>query len=74
MSLSFLILTCFFSANRYTSVGHGGSDGLHAYVHSLDDAVSDMVCSRTYNYFVGYCLNKRSRGVYALILHKLPMF
>ncbi|XP_022633694.1 uncharacterized protein LOC106756766 [Vigna radiata var. radiata] len=22
--------------------GHGGSDGLHAYVHSLDDAVSDM--------------------------------
>ncbi|KAK4280636.1 hypothetical protein QN277_012235 [Acacia crassicarpa] len=23
-------------------VGHGGSDGLHAYVHSLDDAVSDM--------------------------------
>jgi len=24
-------------------VGHGGSDGLHGYVHSLDDAVSDMV-------------------------------
>ncbi|TKY61101.1 Caffeoylshikimate esterase [Spatholobus suberectus] len=23
-------------------VGHGGSDGLHAYVHSIDDAVSDM--------------------------------
>ncbi|KAG5142406.1 hypothetical protein JHK82_018101 [Glycine max] len=23
-------------------IGHGGSDGLHAYVHSLDDAVSDM--------------------------------
>ncbi|KAF7822123.1 Monoglyceride lipase [Senna tora] len=23
-------------------VGHGGSDGLHAYVHSLDEAVSDM--------------------------------
>ncbi|KAK7251754.1 hypothetical protein RIF29_35225 [Crotalaria pallida] len=23
-------------------VGHGGSDGLHGYVHSLDDAVSDM--------------------------------
>ncbi|XP_077236208.1 uncharacterized protein LOC143877834 isoform X1 [Tasmannia lanceolata] len=22
-------------------IGHGGSDGLHAYVHSLDDAVSD---------------------------------
>ncbi|KAJ1437772.1 Serine aminopeptidase, S33 [Sesbania bispinosa] len=24
------------------NLGHGGSDGLHAYVHSLDDAVSDM--------------------------------
>ncbi|XWS50884.1 hypothetical protein CRYUN_Cryun12cG0128100 [Craigia yunnanensis] len=23
-------------------IGHGGSDGLHAYVHSLDDAVTDM--------------------------------
>ncbi|XP_061361829.1 uncharacterized protein LOC133305588 [Gastrolobium bilobum] len=23
-------------------IGHGGSDGLHGYVHSLDDAVSDM--------------------------------
>ncbi|XP_068663513.1 uncharacterized protein [Aristolochia californica] len=23
-------------------IGHGGSDGLHAYVHSLDEAVSDM--------------------------------
>ncbi|XP_058078974.1 uncharacterized protein LOC131227237 isoform X1 [Magnolia sinica] len=23
-------------------VGHGGSDGLHGYVHSLDDAVNDM--------------------------------
>ncbi|KAK0588043.1 hypothetical protein LWI29_033304 [Acer saccharum] len=23
-------------------IGHGGSDGLHAYVHSLDDAVSDL--------------------------------
>ncbi|KAK4567428.1 hypothetical protein RGQ29_003277 [Quercus rubra] len=23
-------------------IGHGGSDGLHAYVHSLDDAVNDM--------------------------------
>ncbi|KAG4391779.1 hypothetical protein GLYMA_05G248100v4 [Glycine max] len=23
-------------------LGHGGSDGLHGYVHSLDDAVSDM--------------------------------
>ncbi|KAL2342317.1 hypothetical protein Fmac_003602 [Flemingia macrophylla] len=23
-------------------VGHGGSDGLHGYVHSIDDAVSDM--------------------------------
>jgi len=61
MSLSFLILDqnlIFFSANPYICVGHGGSDGLHAYVHSLDDAVSDMVCSRTYKYFVGYCLNK----------------
>uniref|UniRef100_A0A0A0LTU4 Serine aminopeptidase S33 domain-containing protein n=1 Tax=Cucumis sativus TaxID=3659 RepID=A0A0A0LTU4_CUCSA len=26
-------------------IGHGGSDGLHAYVHSLDDAVFDLVCS-----------------------------
>lgn len=25
--------------------GHGGSDGLHAYVHSLDDAVEDTVCT-----------------------------
>ncbi|KAF6146569.1 hypothetical protein GIB67_008855 [Kingdonia uniflora] len=24
------------------SLGHGGSDGLHAYVHSLDDAVNDL--------------------------------
>ncbi|XP_057967007.1 uncharacterized protein LOC131157125 [Malania oleifera] len=23
-------------------IGHGGTDGLHAYVHSLDDAVTDM--------------------------------
>ncbi|KAL5817826.1 hypothetical protein ACOSQ3_026204 [Xanthoceras sorbifolium] len=23
-------------------IGHGGTDGLHAYVHSLDDAVSDL--------------------------------
>ncbi|KAJ7975296.1 monoglyceride lipase-like [Quillaja saponaria] len=23
-------------------IGHGGSDGLHSYVHSLDDAVADM--------------------------------
>ncbi|TXG50921.1 hypothetical protein EZV62_023445 [Acer yangbiense] len=23
-------------------IGHGGSDGLHAYVHSLDDAVNDL--------------------------------
>ncbi|XP_022894702.1 uncharacterized protein LOC111409035 [Olea europaea var. sylvestris] len=23
-------------------IGHGGSDGLHAYVHSLDDVVADM--------------------------------
>ncbi|KAK2664589.1 hypothetical protein Ddye_003163 [Dipteronia dyeriana] len=23
-------------------IGHGGSDGLHAYVHSLDEAVSDL--------------------------------
>ncbi|KAK2421812.1 alpha/beta-Hydrolases superfamily protein [Trifolium repens] len=23
-------------------IGHGGSDGLHGYVHSLDDAVSDL--------------------------------
>jgi len=64
----------FFSGNRYTSVGHGGSDGLHAYVHSLDDAVSDMVCSRTYKCFVGYCLNKKGCGVYALSLYKLHMF
>ena len=27
----------------YFHIGHGGSDGLHAYVHSLDDAVNDMV-------------------------------
>lgn len=44
----------FFSVNPYTCVGHGGSDGLHAYVHSLDDAVSDMVCCRNYKYFVGF--------------------
>jgi hypothetical protein len=25
-------------------LGHGGSDGLHGYVHSLDHAVSDLVC------------------------------
>lgn len=35
------------NANGYKAyamdwIGHGGSDGLHAYVHSLDDAVTDM--------------------------------
>ena len=30
------------------TVGHGGSDGLHAYVHSLSDAVHDMVCFEHY--------------------------
>ncbi|KAG6673103.1 hypothetical protein I3842_16G094900 [Carya illinoinensis] len=35
------------NANGYKAygmdwIGHGGSDGLHAYVHSLDDAVADM--------------------------------
>lgn len=29
-------------------LGHGGSDGLHAYVHSLDDAVTDVVRSSYY--------------------------
>ncbi|KAG5058953.1 hypothetical protein JHK86_013949 [Glycine max] len=32
----------FFLFMDLTSTGHGGSDGLHGYVHSLDDAVSDM--------------------------------
>ncbi|KAL5189251.1 Caffeoylshikimate esterase [Glycine soja] len=32
----------FFLFMDLTSAGHGGSDGLHGYVHSLDDAVSDM--------------------------------
>ncbi|KAK4280634.1 hypothetical protein QN277_012235 [Acacia crassicarpa] len=35
-----LFLLCMDLMN--TVAGHGGSDGLHAYVHSLDDAVSDM--------------------------------
>ena len=30
--------------NFLNLLGHGGSDGLHAYVPSLDDAVADMVC------------------------------
>ena len=37
-----LVLIYFFVTFFHT--GHGGSDGLHAYVHSLDDAVADMVC------------------------------
>lgn len=28
--------------------GHGGSDGLHGYVHSLDYAVDDLVCFDLY--------------------------
>ncbi|KAG6676017.1 hypothetical protein I3843_15G127800 [Carya illinoinensis] len=31
-----------FKAYGMDWIGHGGSDGLHAYVHSLDDAVTDM--------------------------------
>ncbi|XP_040996524.1 monoacylglycerol lipase-like isoform X2 [Juglans microcarpa x Juglans regia] len=31
-----------FKAYGMDWIGHGGSDGLHAYVHSLDDAITDM--------------------------------
>lgn len=34
---------CLIGSIFYLIAGHGGSDGLHAYVHSLDDAVNDMV-------------------------------
>lgn len=27
-------------------LGHGGTDGIHGYVHSLDYAVTDLVCFR----------------------------
>lgn len=40
MYISFLSFSLLFLI-----LGHGGSDGLHAYVHSLDDAVTDLVCS-----------------------------
>lgn len=33
----------FFILCKHSCAGHGGSDGLHAYVNSLDDAVTDMV-------------------------------
>lgn len=33
----------FLSFKFLLHAGHGGSDGLHAYVPSLDDAVNDMV-------------------------------
>lgn len=38
---STFVLICLFLSFL---LGHGGTDGLHAYVHSLDDAVADMVC------------------------------
>lgn len=44
----------------YPVVGHGGSDGLHAYVHSLDDAVSDTVC-----FYL--CMHKFSRKMISQI-------
>jgi len=34
----------------FLHLGHGGSDGLHGYVHSLDDVVSDTVCFQTVFY------------------------
>lgn len=38
----------FIDSIPYLIPGHGGSDGLHAYVHSLDDAVTDMVYFNTH--------------------------
>ena len=32
----------------FVSEGHGGSDGVHGYVSSLDHAVGDLVLSHTY--------------------------
>lgn len=42
-SVVFLLLKFSYLFIYLFSLGHGGSDGLHAYVHSLDDAVNDMV-------------------------------
>lgn len=52
--LSFLLLLCvsgsclIFIFLYFVSEGHGGSDGVHGYVSSLDHAVGDLVLFRTY--------------------------
>jgi hypothetical protein len=33
----------------FVSEGHGGSDGVHGYVSSLDHAVGDLVLFHTYS-------------------------
>jgi hypothetical protein len=50
ISNEFLFLVCIFSNlfNPFSKPGHGGSDGLHGYVHSLDYAVDDLVCFDLY--------------------------
>jgi hypothetical protein len=37
-----------------TCAGHGGSDGLHGYVQSLDHVVSDAVCQIQRVLFLDY--------------------
>ena len=39
-------ISTFIPISCFRCIGHGGSDGLHAYVHSLDYAVMDMVCTQ----------------------------
>lgn len=38
------LIDAFYFLNSSFIIGHGGSDGLHAYVPALDYAVSDLVC------------------------------
>ncbi|KAL5748732.1 hypothetical protein ACOSQ2_026029 [Xanthoceras sorbifolium] len=43
LSYIFICLSLYNSFVYLLLLGHGGTDGLHAYVHSLDDAVSDLL-------------------------------
>jgi hypothetical protein len=41
--------SCLIFILYFVSEGHGGSDGVHGYVSSLDHAVGDLVLFHTYS-------------------------
>lgn len=51
-----------------TGIGHGGSDGLHGYVPSLDHVVADTVSSVVlYSFLNAFLLiGKKKKGSYSL--------